>query len=398
MAPIHFALNLNLHQPSGNLERLLNQDPWEAKQILQALNRMPKALWPHEKQARLHVSLSGTLLETLSNPDFQARTYEIMRCGDFLYHLQNNKIFELLATAYYHPIFPLTPQRDWEPQVSRWQGLGWHLFYKSHFSGFWPPELAVTMDMIPMLKRMGFRYLVADSENIEPVDDMSEEEFLFQPHIARHEGEEIRVVVRHRALSQALELGLSAEDFILDIEQKTRGLDFPLLLTTCFNGDNGGLFRNSSGKGNFWTKFYQPLMRAVEKNKTRVAPTFVTEYLDRFGAHGEVKLKKGTWSITDAQHGPYSQWTGTKQQKEAHACIAHISKCVARAQKCASDDSWDPRNNQFVKEAHWRLLRAQTSCNFFWGEEWLQYCHQDLQMAEKWLERVHIEQNAQIAQ
>ena len=34
-----------------------------------------------------------------------------------------------------------------------------------------------------------------------------------------------------------------------------------------------------------------------------------------------------------------------------------------------------------LAEAHWRILRAETSCNFFWGESWLPRCHRDLDEA-----------------
>jgi hypothetical protein len=67
---IFHALVLNLHQPSGNLEALLAGNEWEAKEILYALDRIPRSLWPYEDIARVHLSVSGTLLETLSNPSF----------------------------------------------------------------------------------------------------------------------------------------------------------------------------------------------------------------------------------------------------------------------------------------------------------------------------------------
>ena len=38
MAGIVFALALNLHQPSGNLEQLLANEEWEAKEILWAMD------------------------------------------------------------------------------------------------------------------------------------------------------------------------------------------------------------------------------------------------------------------------------------------------------------------------------------------------------------------------
>ena len=39
MDDIAFALVLNPHQPAGNLEDLLSNDPWEATGILSALDR-----------------------------------------------------------------------------------------------------------------------------------------------------------------------------------------------------------------------------------------------------------------------------------------------------------------------------------------------------------------------
>ena len=120
MDSIYHALVLNLHQPSGNLERLLDTSEWEAKEILFALDRMPRSIWEYEDVARVHLSMSGTLLETLASPDFQRRTYGLVKCGDLLWHLQNTSLFEILGTGYYHPVFPLIPQADWEEQAARW--------------------------------------------------------------------------------------------------------------------------------------------------------------------------------------------------------------------------------------------------------------------------------------
>ena len=65
---VHHALVLNLHQPANNLEYLLEHRAWEAKEILYAMDRMPRILWGYEEVARVHLALSGTLLETLSKP------------------------------------------------------------------------------------------------------------------------------------------------------------------------------------------------------------------------------------------------------------------------------------------------------------------------------------------
>src|SRR3990172_5133381 len=111
---VHHALILNLHQPAQNLDALLAQEPWEAKQILWAIDRIPRSLWGWEDVGRVHVSLSGTLLETLSRPDFQARVYGDVDVGGLLWHLQNERLIRVLGTGYYHPVLPLIPAADRE--------------------------------------------------------------------------------------------------------------------------------------------------------------------------------------------------------------------------------------------------------------------------------------------
>ena len=66
MSEIYHALVLDMHQPSGNLDHLLDTNEWEAKEILFAYDRMSRTLWPYEDLARVNLAVSGTLLETLS--------------------------------------------------------------------------------------------------------------------------------------------------------------------------------------------------------------------------------------------------------------------------------------------------------------------------------------------
>ena len=79
MDSIDFGLVLNLHQPGRNLEELLDNREWEAKEILWALDRIPRSLWDYEDVGRVHLSLSGTLLETLADPRFQERVYGVVQ-------------------------------------------------------------------------------------------------------------------------------------------------------------------------------------------------------------------------------------------------------------------------------------------------------------------------------
>ncbi len=392
MNPIYHALVLNLHQPAGNLEHLLENQPWETKEILFALDRIPRVLWPYEDVARAHLALSGTLLETLSSPEFQSSVYGIVKCGDLLWHFQNDKILDLLGTGYYHPVFPLIPELDWEEQMKRWQSISRHLFAKKHFNGFWPPEMGFCMEMIPMLKHMGYQYVLVDSHHVEPVDSMSWQELRYRPHVARHGGEEITVVVRDRELSDAQESGMDFDWFLHEVKERTKWCDFPALVTTGTDGDNGGWFRNTNKHSNFWHAFYQPLLEhARSQDPARIQPTFIHDYLHQQGAGGEVKVRTGAWNTGWHNGIDFVQWTGSDFQQDTLQRVHESSQAFEskRLRIAEQDQPLSEQQLHHMNEARWRILRAETSCNFYWGEAWVQRCHDDLDQAWEHLNQIN---------
>ncbi|MCG6943676.1 MAG: glycoside hydrolase family 57 [Thiohalocapsa sp.] len=387
--PAHHALVLNLHQPPGNLEHLLEHATWEAKEILFALDRIPRSLWGQEGLARVHLSLSGTLLETLSSPVFQERVYGIVDCGKLLWHLQNTELFEILGTGYYHPVLPLIPAADRPEHLRRWQAIARHLFWRGEFNGFWPPEMGFSMELIPLLKQFGYRYVLVDSEHVEPLTQMTWPELRYRPHIARHGGEEIIVVVRDRDLSDAQESGMELDWFLSEVAERTRWCDFEPLITTATDGENGGWFRNVTEGANFWSALYLPMLDRVRDGAADVRPTFISDYLDKHGAHGEVRVATGAWN-TGWHHGKgFTQWTGSEAQKRTLARYADLSSRLrAAARRAAMVASDDHALLNALEEARWRLLRAETSCNIFWGEAWVERAAGDLDAAKAALDDV----------
>ena len=381
----HHALVLNLHQPLGNLEELLEHNHWEAQEILFALDRIPRSLWGYEDVARVHLSLSGTLLQTLSDPAFQQQVYGLIDCGSLLWHYQNQDLFEILGTGYYHPVLPLIPEADRPEHLQRWLAIARHLFWRPRFQGFWPPEMGFAMELIPLLKAFGYRYVLVDSEHVEPVTPMSWEELRYRPHIARFGTDEIVVVVRDRDLSNAQESGMELGWFLNEVAERTRWCDFPPLVTTCTDGENGGWFRNVTEGSNFWSAFYRPLLDQFRAGEVEVAPTFISEYLNIHGAHGEVRVSTGAWN-TGWHHGrEFTQWTGSELQKQSLADVQSVSTELHELRRQAAEQGLigDEGLARELEEANWHLLRAETSCNFYWGEAWVCRADADLQAARE---------------
>lgn len=375
---IHHALVLNLHQPAGNLQELNETNPWETCEILRAIDMIPRYLWGYEDVARVHLALSGTLLETLADPEFQARMYGVVDCGSLLWHLQNIALFRILGTGYYHPVMPLIPAPDREEQARRWLGIARHLFHRETFQGFWPPEMGFSMELIPLLQSLGYRYALVDSNHVRAVTPMSWQELRYRPHVARFGGAEIVVVVRDRELSDAQQSGMDLDWFQRELHARTAGCDFAPLVTTATDGDNGGWFRNPQLEANFWG-MYRQLLEQARSGASRVRPTFVDDYLDRYPAHGEVRVETGAWN-TGWHHGlGFVQWTGSQAQKDALARVHETSRAVHDARWRAGELGLaDGELHRLLEQAMWRLLRAETSCNFFWGEDWVPRAHRDL--------------------
>jgi 4-alpha-glucanotransferase len=161
-----------------------------------------------------------------------------------------------------------------------------------------------------------------------------------------------------------------------EVHERTKFCDFPPLVTTCSDGENGGWFRNVSGKGNFWGVLYQPLLEKVRRGETEVRPVFIEEYLKQHGAHGEVRVQTGAWNTGWHSGAGFTQWTSSQAQKDALKRVAETSQALHAARQASN-----PEFQNRLSGAYWRLLRAQTSCNFFWGEAWLPACHRDLDEA-----------------
>ncbi len=300
-------------------------------------------------------------------------------CGKLLWYLQNQNLFEVLGTGYYHPVLALTPEADWDEHIARWQAIARHLLWRPQFNGFWPPEMGFDMRMIPHLKRAGYRYVMVDCEYVDPVDTMSWQEIRYRPHIAEYGGEQMVIIVRDRELSDAQLAGMDYGWFYHEIHERTKWCDFPPLITTATDGDNGGWFRNVAEKSNFWTWFYHEAMEEIRAGHSSLRPTFITEYLDRFGAHGRVTVRRGAWN-TDDHHGwDFQQWQGSWVQRDTMVRVHDLSREFhAMAEAVARAGDPNPELARVMSEAHWHLLRAETSCNFYWGEAWVHKSHADL--------------------
>ncbi len=375
MAEIYHALGLHFHQPLGNLVALHNSgESWEAKQILWCYDRVTRMIEGHRDVARLHVSFSGTLLKQLEDPGVRQTFGDIVDIADFLDRYRRSNI-EFLGSGLYHPVYPLTPQEDGEAQTAWWIGLGRHLLGRAHFQGFWPPEMGFCMEMIPMLEHLGYKYAIVDSIFIKPKHEMRWEEIRYRPHIARYGDAKIVVIPRDRELSNAQLSGLDPSWFQREVKERTKWCDFPALVTTWTDGENGGWFRTTKVESGFWGFFYLPLLDRFRAGTLGFSPIHISEYLEKYPPAEEVEVHRGAWNTEHHWGGDFTQWTGSLLQKKGWDEVRLASEYYWRVRS-----SFDEYRNQgdsraeiqdLIVRAFDHLLMAETSCNFYWGSRWV---------------------------
>ena len=133
-------------------------------------------------------------------------------------------------------------------------------------------------------------------------------------------------------------------------------------------------------------------MAQARRDDANVRPVFVDEYLDRHGAWGEVTVRTGAWNTGWHSGHDFTQWTGSQTQRDALDRIAEISREIHAARwKAGEQQLGDPAVWSALEEAMWHLLRAETSCNVYWGETWVPRCHADLDQAREALNRARSE-------
>ncbi|RNE93318.1 glycoside hydrolase family 57 [Marichromatium sp. AB32] len=373
---IAHALGLHMHQPPGNLRLLIEVSPWEAEQIIRCYERVVRYAEHFRDVAVLHVGFSGVLLEQLLDPEVVARYRAIVDIPAMLERYRRAANIELVGTGYSHPIFPLIARADWSEQLTRGRALIERAFGRAP-RGFWPPELAFTMEMTPALVKAGYDYVVVDGGHVRPADGMSD---VLRPYLACHDGACIRVVPRDRALSGAQQSGLEPDGFEREVcvraARSPRPRE-PRLLTTWCDGENGAWLRQTQEQAGFFGHFFAPQMTRWRAGESMIRPVSLGRYLDAFHPRVHARVQTGCWN-TDADVGAaLSRWTGSRAQRAAVTELVRLSErywSLLREYREDDDDGHLTRARQLI-------LEAETSCYLYWGESWLPYLHQRLEAA-----------------
>ncbi len=372
------ALGLHMHQPPGNMKLLIEANPWEAQQIIHCYDRATRYAHKYINDASLHVGFSGILLEQLRDPAIVDAYRHYMDIPAMLNSYREAGNIELIGMGYYHPIFPLIPMDDWEEQLIAGRQIMEDTFGRAP-RGFWPPEMAFTMEMIPALVKAGYEYVVVDSVHVQPADGVHD---IYRPYKATHNGATITVIPRDRDISNAQESGLDPTWFSNEVQHKVRTSPHPeqtRLVTTWSDGENGGWFRNMDDAHGFFGHFFAPYIEHGKNGEFAVHTVAISEFLRQHPPVTETEVKTGAWNVGNTSGYDFAQWNGSENQKKALERIYRASGRYAELAKTIK--SGKPADT--LKQARRVILEGETSCFLFWGDDWLPRLHEYADRAEQ---------------
>ncbi len=366
----YHALGLHMHQPPGNLRLLIDENEWEAQQIIRCYERAARYAHTFSDVGRLHVGFSGILLEQFRSKDIVDRYRRFIDIPAMLESYRTAANIEIIGMGYFHPIFPLIPREDWEDQLISGRQIAAEAFGREPV-GFWPPEMAFDMEMVPALAKAGYRYVVVDGVHVKPLEADAAAD-IYRPYVARKDGAEIVVIPRDRDVSNAQESGMSGDWFVNEVSSRVSGspgAGAPRLVTTWSDGENGGWFRQMAEASGFFGHFFAPFMERVRAGNSPVRPVLISEFLDSHPARGEAHVRTGAWNVATTSGYDFSQWAGSSEQRRAIEKVFDVSRRFWAAGEWSGGLSGEARNA--LAAARQLILESETSCFLFWGDAWI---------------------------
>lgn len=182
--PIHVTYLWHMHQPvyypyenvndtdsSGKFNfsirdvhntRLGPYGPWPKDAVQQGAD---KGL-PH---AGVQVSFSGSLMENMSNLYGKYAWQSDYRWGrNNLRTSLNNPRLDTVGIAYHHSLMPLTTKESMRMQIKLHKEAYYDNWNTTNYSkGFWPPECAFDVNMIPALVAEGLEWVIVDNGHFD---------------------------------------------------------------------------------------------------------------------------------------------------------------------------------------------------------------------------------------
>jgi alpha-amylase/alpha-mannosidase (GH57 family) len=299
--------------------------------------------------------------------------------------LMEREQIELTTTPFFHPILPLVidtdftrrarpdlplPSRFHAPEDAEAQLQRAVEFHTATFGrapvGLWPSEGSVCPELIPMLPKVGLRWLATDEGILARSLDAAHQPWqrhrdLYQPYRVGSEDQDVTILFRDREISDAFGFvyhkttpDMAAEDVLRRLRQII--YDTPqeqITIAIALDGENPWEHYHEGGE-QFLSLLYKACSAgALDGDAVRTTTATISEALEAVPAIRRIShLHSGSWINQD-----YKVWIGHQEDNRGWDLVRQTRSRLAEISATLSSDR---------AQAAWDELYAAEGSDWFW--------------------------------
>ena len=340
---VYFAFLFHIYQPPVQIPLVIKQIVNESyRPIIEALRDHP--------EAKITLNINGTLTEQLH--DFG---YEDLL--GLITTIASRGQIEFTGSGKFHPLLPLIPEPEIKRQINLNDETNQYFFGKLyHPRGFFPPEMAISEEVLKTVKKAGFEWIVMSGiANTLP-------EFPTN-HISIHSSG-LKLLFRddYISIDCAFDKINNVETFINRLKYKNTSEDMYVILA--MDGETFGHHVKHAIKD-----FLIPLFQALP-HRDDIKICTVSEIVDRFPKGFTQTPQDSSWSTMPydiATDVPFPLWFDPNNQIhfEQHRFFMYALTLIHLSAKYR--ESMDDERKQIFDNARNLLDRGIHSCQTWWA-------------------------------
>ncbi|MFW9995276.1 MAG: hypothetical protein ACFFD4_24785 [Candidatus Odinarchaeota archaeon] len=291
---------------------------------------VPRALL--EANIPVTVNINGSLTEILET-DYP----EVIEGFNALY---DAGCLEFLGCACYHPILPMISEKEAKKQIKMNEKINKRVFGNRYNpTGFFPPELAVSPSLIPLLKELGYKYMVMPNTSVYGITS-KKPFFRIKGFIG---------VTRDKETSNKLSFQDYSDEkaFIKDVTNRQFYYQSPTVLAM-----------DMETYGEHHARYHEFLVKCLAKSR----PFMVKDLIEKEKTVTPLStFKSASWStsIDEAvSHNSFPLWDNPSNALHQLQNL-HLYLVIDLAKKIPEDDL----DSDITK----LVSKSQTSCQFWWA-------------------------------
>lgn len=278
---MYWANFLHVYQPPTQKEYWVKRVSEESyRKVFKGLLKSPNA--------RLTLNITGVLLELLEK-------YECADVIDDLRKLVANGQIELTGSAKFHALLPFLPESEIIRQIQLNEKTLRHYFGADlKLKGFFPPEMAFSSKLLPILAKLGYEWIIVDEMSFPRGKEIHYDRIYEAAGKAK-----IKMFFRERRMSWVILSGQVGTGKLL-VESLGSRLKKNEYLLTAMDGETFGHHR--PGLENLLFEIYDSKLLAAKT---------ISELPDLFPKREVVTAQPATWALMEKDlqsKQPFSRW------------------------------------------------------------------------------------------